>query len=844
MAAARPKRRASAKAKPLSAATDWEMASNECPTPHPLAAPHPHPELEEPSESASTSEPSAGKKRDRANISKASTEISAHVPTRLSTHTECREDGVLNFRHLTMKKDHEKRPIWVCPNGIILLETVSPIYKQAYDFLIAIAEPISRPAFVHEYKLTPFSLYAAVSVGLETETIINVLNRLSKVDVTPEICEFIRTNTMNYGKVKLVLQHNRYYIESPHLETLEFLLQDPTVQEGRVRRDAAEEEFLVTQQQRRVALSLPSVCDQDPSRAPEPAAEPPAADPTEDDDDVALVLNTADEGEEERLDLPTSGAHEVRSFEISPKSVEEIKKKFQRRLPMLEEYDFRNDTFNPNLQIDLKPSTTIRSYQEKALSKMFGNGRARSGIIVLPCGAGKTLVGITACCTVKKSCLVLCSNGLSVEQWKGQFRLWADVEDRFLSRFTSTCKDVVEVCGITITTYSMIAHQGKRSAQSAKIMEQIENREWGLLLLDEVHVVPAQVFRRVLSVVKCHCKLGLTATLVREDDRIDDLNFLIGPKLYEANWLDLQQAGHIATVQCSQINCPMTPQFYQEYLRSTPAKQKLFYTCNPNKILACQYLIAYHEARGDKILVFSDNIMCLRLYAERLKKYYIFGGTSQYEREKILNDFRKNASVNTIFISKVGDLAIDLPQATVVIQISSQFGSRRQEAQRLGRVLRPKQRRETSEFNAFFYTLVSTDTEEIYYAAKRQQFLVDQGYTFKIETGICDSLSDRGYFYSTLKEQEELLATVIRTADQDADDEKIADKDDISADIVARNKMVKSSKGKLIASTRQPTLASVSGGAHATYGEFTTAGPALQERHPLFRDRFRNQKRR
>merc|ERR1719354_1196093 len=217
-----------------------------------------------------------------------------------------------------------------------------------------------------------------------------------------------------------------------------------------------------------------------------------------------------------------------------------------------------------------------------------------------------------------------------------------------------------------------------------------------------------------------HCKLGLTATLVREDDKISDLNFLIGPKLYEANWMELQNKGYIAKVQCSEVFLPMTPEFYQEYLNISSRKRMLLYVMNPNKFRACHYLVKYHERRNDKIVVFSDNVFALKEYALLMGKPYIYGPTSTAERKQILSNFIHNKAVKTIFISKVGDNSIDLPEANVLIQVSSHGGSRRQEAQRLGRILRAKKGGLQEEYNAFFYS------------RKRQCFLVNQGYAFKV----------------------------------------------------------------------------------------------------------------
>jgi DNA excision repair protein ERCC-3 len=508
----------------------------------------------------------------------------------------------------------------------------------------------------------------------------------------------------------------------------------------------------------------------------------------------------------------------------------------------LEEYDFRNDTINPNLEIDLKPTTMIRSYQEKSLSKMFGNGRARSGIIVLPCGAGKTLVGITAACTIKKSILILCTSAVSVEQWRHQFKMWSNIDDDKIARFTSDCKEQWQGnSGIMISTYTMIAYSGNRSYESAKIIEFMQNFEWGLVILDEVHVVPAHVFRTVLRIIATHTKLGLTATLLREDDKIEDLNFLIGPKLYEANWMDLAQRGHIANVQCAEVWCPMTSDFYREYLREKSKKRKLLYVMNPSKFQACQFLIRYHEQRGDKIIVFSDNIFALQAYAKKLNRPFIYGPTSQIERMRILSQFQHNPALNCIFLSKVGDTSIDLPEATCLIQISSHYGSRRQEAQRLGRILRAKRRNDEG-FNAFFYSLISKDTQEMFYSMKRQQFLMDQGYAFKVITELVGMESMSDLAFTTQQEQLDLLGTVLIASEADANDETVMITDDIESVLpTAKRKIgsiksltgadtmafleferVKKKDGKLLAGD--------------TKGGGTTT--ISQKRHQLFKSRY------
>ncbi|CAO2593571.1 General transcription and DNA repair factor IIH helicase subunit XPB [Lemmus lemmus] len=646
--------------------------------------------------------------------------------------TKVDEYGAKDYRQqMPLKGDHTSRPLWVAPDGHIFLEAFSPVYKYAQDFLVAIAEPVCRPTHVHEYKLTAYSLYAAVSVGLQTSDITEYLRKLSKTGVPDGIIQFIKLCTVSYGKVKLVLKHNRYFVESSHPDVIQHLLQDPVIRECRLRNAEGEATELITETfTSKSAISKTAEGSGGPSTShvvdPQAKSDIPK--------DLFDFYEQMDKDEEEEEETQTV------SFEVKQEMIEELQKRcIYLEYPLLAEYDFRNDSLNPDINIDLKPTAVLRPYQEKSLRKMFGNGRARSGVIVLPCGAGKSLVGVTAACTVRKRCLVLGNSAVSVEQWKAQFKMWSTIDDSQICRFTSDAKDKPIGCSIAISTYSMLGHTTKRSWEAERVMEWLKTQEWGLMILDEVHTIPAKMFRRVLTIVQAHCKLGLTATLVREDDKIVDLNFLIGPKLYEANWMELQNNGYIAKVQCAEVWCPMSPEFYREYVAIKTKKRILLYTMNPNKFRACQFLIKFHERRNDKIIVFADNVFALKEYAVRLNKPYIYGPTSQGERMQILQNFKHNPKINTIFISKVGDTSFDLPEANVLIQISSHGGSRRQEAQRLGRVLRAKKGKGhfssgmvAEEYNAFFYSLVSQDTQEMAYSTKRQRFLVDQGYSFKV----------------------------------------------------------------------------------------------------------------
>ncbi|PAV84038.1 hypothetical protein WR25_14467 isoform B [Diploscapter pachys] len=614
--------------------------------------------------------------------------------------------------------------------------------------------------------------------------------------------------TVSIGKVKLVLKHNRFFIESRHSDVIQKLLKDKVIQQCIL-------DDKPVQQTKEVEVEKINFPKEQTSKE----------DGDIEDADVNMenLMEKIDGDDEDEAEIRNL---QLLTFEIKQDCIEDLQKRcVELDYPLLAEYDFRNDTQNPNLGIDLKPSTTLRPYQEKSLRKMFGNSRARSGVIVLPCGAGKTLVGVTAVTTINKRCLVLANSNVSVEQWKAQFKLWSTISDKQVIRFTRESKDQPPsgpegkkpvVC---ISTYSMVAYSGKRTYAAEEAMNFIMGQEWGLLLLDEVHTIPAKMFRKVVTLVHAHCKLGLTATLVREDDKIQDLNFLIGPKIYEANWLELQKAGHIAKVQCAEVWCPMTSEFYSYYLRAPIARKLLLAVMNPHKFRICQFLINYHERRNDKIIVFSDNVFALKCYALKMSKPYLYGETSQQERIKILQNFQFNPKINTIFVSKVADTSFDLPEANVLIQISAHGGSRRQEAQRLGRILRAK-KHSSEQYNAFFYSLVSQDTVEMAYSRKRQRFLVNQGYAYKVVNQL-PGMEKENLGLATKDQQLQLLQQVLAASDADAEEE------DVKEEVL---------DGQVKTSRRDGTFTSLSG---ASGSNFKSKSQSIAERHPLFK-RFRN----
>jgi len=687
---------------------------------------------------------------------------------------------------LVLKDDHEDRPLWVTPDCVVYLERKTRFYFHAYEFLSTVGEPVSRSEHLHEWVLTKTSLHAASSVEMTPKGIIEELEKLSKVRVPEEVKTFIKQCADSYGKVKIVLRKGDIFVESLRVDLLRRLLAESEVIRAARIYKPKPQQFPTSGPASTSATTIDLV------QAIQDASKDEYA---EDHDAVELSDNVVDDGREEGENGESPRA---RHFQINPDQLEAVKQAAQQLdLPLMDEFDYNFDVSTPRLKANLKHTTKIRPYQQKCLSKMFGNSRAKSGVFVLPCGAGKTLTAITAVCTMQRSAMILCSSTVAVEQWKRQFHLFAEIGDGAICRFTSKAKDEIKddkdeegrfTGFVLITTYyMMLSNTNKKKAkkpredatENEKLLDKLLNREWGMLILDEVHMTPANSFRTIVNRVKAHCKLGLTATLVREDELIQDLTYLIGPKLYEADWMDLTEQGYLARVSCQEIRCPMTEQFMAEYLRARDSRggkssnlqlQQLLIAVNPNKFRSCEFLMHLHEQKGDKILIFCDNIQAVEYYAAVLNREFIHGSTQDKKRLQLLGQFQNSSVVNTLLISKVGDIAIDLPEANVIIQVSSHYGSRRQEAQRLGRILRAKPNSNPKDFNAFFYTLIVPDTEEQYYANRRQRYLVDQGYAFKVVENLLDIAENAGLKSSgalaNLYDQQALLAKVLVAFEQ------------------------------------------------------------------------------
>ena len=363
---------------------------------------------------------------------------------------------------------------------------------------------------------------------------------------------------------------------------------------------------------------------------------------------------------------------------------------------------------------------SLRPYQHQAVDAFLGDGRrqAGDGVIVLPCGAGKTLVGIAVMARTQTHTLILTTSVAAVHQWKRELLERTTLTAEEIGEYTAAVKDIRPV---TLTTYQMLAHRKHGDYPHFHVMDAAD---WGLIVYDEVHLLPAPIFRMTAS-IQSRRRLGLTATLLREDGHAEDVFALIGPKRFDVPWRDLEEQGWIAPALCHEIRVPLPDGLAMVYASAEDQDRARVAAENPAKTLVVEELLAAHA--GDHVLVIGQYLNQLHDLAARLDAPLITGKSPALVRETLYEDFRQGR-IPRLVVSKVANFAIDLPDANVAIQISGTFGSRQEEAQRLGRILRPK----SDGGPAYFYTVVTEDTVEQQYAQKRQLFLTEQGYRYRI----------------------------------------------------------------------------------------------------------------
>ncbi len=531
-----------------------------------------------------------------------------------------------------------------------------PRFAEARDKLALFAELEKSPDYLHTYRITPISIWNAAAIGLTAEGIVESLEELSCVPVPRNVVTEIRDWIHRYGLLRI--ERIR-----PDEERFALLSRDPVVLKD-VLGHASIRELVEIQPDGRVLLG-------------------PLTRGTLKQALIKIGFPVDDRGGYRRGDA---------------------------------------------LAIALRSETLggrpfgLRAYQEGAAKAFHAGGSVLggSGVVVLPCGAGKTVVAIGVMNLVGEKTLILTTNTVAVRQWRTEILDKTGLAPEDVGEYTGDAKSIRPV---TITTYQMLTWRRTKTSEFEHFS--IFSREnWGLVVYDEVHLLPAPVFR-VTAELQARRRLGLTATLVREDGREDEVFCLIGPKRYDVPWKVLEGQGFIAPATCVEVRVPLEPSLRTIYAAADARNKFRIASENPAKVPVLQKLVERHK--GAHVLVIGQYIDQLESLARQLKAPLITGKTPTPEREKLYAGF-KDGSIPLLIVSKVGNFAIDLPDANVAVQVSGTFGSRQEEAQRLGRVLRPK----SDGSGAVFYSIVTHNTKDQDFAQKRQLFLTEQGYAYEI----------------------------------------------------------------------------------------------------------------
>ena len=566
---------------------------------------------------------------------------------------------------------HPENPLIVQSDKTILLDVHAPLADEARTAIIAFSELEKSPEHIHTYTVTPLSLWNAAAAGWTVAQVEAVLRQFSRYELPAGILKNFAETMRRFGKITLSA------------------------------RDEAAAAVRENDENSGLGLLLLRI----------------------EDSEVFTEIDALKSLK--KYLFPVDGGFALKLENRGTVKWELIKHGWpvHDRAPLAD---------GENLDMDLREGTgasgrpwTLRDYQKEAAEAVFGkNARISNlglgfGVIALPCGSGKTIVGMAAMAMLKTNTLILTTNVAAIHQWR----------DELLDKTTLTKEQIAEysgakkaTAGVTIATYQILTWRPEKSA-SFPHFELFRARPWGLIIYDEVHLLPAPVFR-VTAELQTVRRLGLTATLIREDGEEDSVFCLVGPKRYDVPWKELEAKGWIAEAICMEIRLNMPDALKIAYFSASKREKYRIASENPAKIDTVIDLIAHHP--DDHIIVIGQYLDQLTILAEKLSAPLITGKTSNRKREIIYDDFRKGKT-SIIVVSKVANFAIDLPDASMAIQVSGSFGSRQEEAQRLGRILRPKKK------SSFFYTLVSRYTIEEDFAANRQKFLAEQGYKYTIK---------------------------------------------------------------------------------------------------------------
>ena len=566
-----------------------------------------------------------------------------------------------------------ENPLIVQGDRSLLLDVHAPLAEECRNALIPFAELEKSPEHLHTYRLTPLSLWNAASAGFSAEDAIEVLQKFARYDVPQSVTAWIKETESRFGKIKL--------IAGPDIEV--------PVKEGSAEKIIEHFLYLVTD-------SLPVFKEIGANHSVK-----------------KLLTNT----------LEDNGAPE-HSFLLKLTDRGTIKQLLlQAGWPVKDEVALVD---GEPLDVSLRDTTSsgrplqIREYQKGAARALVGDKGPGTGFgtIVLPCGAGKTIVGMTIMDMLKTSTLIITTNISAVHQWIDELLDKTNLTADQIAEYSGESKTIKQV---TVATYQVLTWRPDREGPYPHFSI-FHERPWGLIIYDEVHMLPAPVFR-VVADLQAVRRVGLTATLVREDGCEGYVFSLVGPKRYDVPWKELERDQWIATAECIEVRIDLPTHLEIEYAVSTVREKHKIASMNPDKLPVVRKIIdSYPE---DKILVIGQYLQQLDEIVKELGCPIITGKTPNAERDKIYSDFREG-KIRVLVVSKVANFAIDLPDASLAIQVSGTFGSRQEEAQRLGRILRPKERKSR------FFTLITRSTVEEEFGSNRQKFLAEQGYEYKI----------------------------------------------------------------------------------------------------------------
>ena len=554
-------------------------------------------------------------------------------------------------------------PIIVQSDRTILLEVEHPLHAEARDALAQFAELEKSPEHIHTYRLSPLSLWNAAAGGLHAQDIIDLLAKYSKYPIPSSIIVEIKEYISRYGRIKLIRDGDNLFLKSD----------DPA---------------LIVEAARHKQTS-PYVLGQI--------------------DRFTLQVDSSRRGHiKQALSYMGFPAEDLAGYtDGSP-------------LP----FKLRSETLTGKIFLP-------RAYQSAAADAFYAGGAPSggSGAVVLPCGAGKTIVGLVTMAAIQRATLILTPNTIAVRQWISELLDKTDIPPEMIAEYTGERKDIAPV---TVSTYQILTYRKNArkkdeaaSAQDYPHFALFTSYDWGLIIYDEVHLLPAPVFRFTAE-IQARRRLGLTATLVREDGREVDVFSLIGPKKYDVPWRELEHQGWIATAECHEIRVGLNEDEQMTYAMAETREKYRIAAEAGEKLPITRHLVERHQ--NDQVLIIGQYLDQLQVLAEDLRAPLLTGRTPTRERERLYEQFRRG-EIKRLVVSKVANFAIDLPDANVAIQVSGTFGSRQEEAQRLGRILRPK----SDGSIAYFYTIVTRDTRDQEFSANRQLFLTEQGYRYLIE---------------------------------------------------------------------------------------------------------------